>query len=225
MEEGLAIVLPGIDGCGPLNWSVARGLEDGGFRGGIVIHDWTTGYWGLTAYHLCAYERNRREAAKLAQFVMDYQDAFPGRPVHLVGHSAGGVLAAWALEALPEGRSVETAILMAPSLSPQYSLAEALRKVGQLWNFWSPYDLFFLVFITSLMGTMDRRHSVSAGFRGFTIPTNSGPEIAELYRRRFQQRRYKPSMARQYHLGGHFGWANRVFVAETLTPLLLDRSR
>jgi hypothetical protein len=31
-------------------------------------------------------------------------------------------------------------------------------------------------------------------------------------------------MLRQFHLGGHFGWTNRVFVAETLVPLLLGSS-
>ncbi len=37
-----------------------------------------------------------------------------------------------------------------------------------------------------------------------------------------RQQCHKLRMARQFHLGGHFGWANRVFVAEVVAPLLSD---
>src|SRR3954449_1783769 len=54
LTEGLVLVLPGVEGRGPLNWSIARGLLDGGWRGAILIRDWTTGWWPLFAYHLRA---------------------------------------------------------------------------------------------------------------------------------------------------------------------------
>jgi len=41
-----------------------------------------------------------------------------------------------------------------------------------------------------------------------------------LYRDRLRQRGYRPRMLGQFHWGGHLGWANRVFVAETVAPLL-----
>ena len=44
----------------------------------------------------------------------------------------------------------------------------------------------------------------------------------DLYRTRLRQCRYDLRMLRQFHLGGHFGWANRVFVAEVVAPLLID---
>ena len=52
LPGGLAIVLPGVEGWGPLNWSVARGLTHGGFPGAVMVHDWTTRLWPLFAYHL-----------------------------------------------------------------------------------------------------------------------------------------------------------------------------
>lgn len=221
LENGLAIVLPGIEGRGPLNWCIAQGINDGGFKGGILIHDWTTGIWPLFPFHLRARRRNRRRAATLAKTIVSYQDAFPGRPVHLIGHSGGGGMAVWTLEALPPGRTVNSAVLLGPALSTCYSLESALKKVETgIWNFWSPLDVFFLVALTGGLGTLDGRHRTSAGFNAFARPSGASQDVKKLYRERLNQRCYSPAMANQFHMGGHFGWANRVFVAETLTPIL-----
>jgi hypothetical protein len=91
--HGLAVVLPGVEGRGPLNWSIAHGLADGGFPGAVLVHDWTTGLWPLLLFHLRASRRNRRQASLIAETVLAYQDAYPGRPVYLVGHSGGAALA------------------------------------------------------------------------------------------------------------------------------------
>jgi pimeloyl-ACP methyl ester carboxylesterase len=225
LADGLALVLPGVEGRGPLSWSIAQGLNDGGFPGAIVVHDWTTGLWPLLLFHLRAWRRNRERAAAIARLVTAYQDSYPGRPVYLVGHSGGAALATWALEALPEDCTIPAALLLGPALSPGYPLGPALRRVQRgLWNFWSPLDLILLAAGTFLFGTVDGRHAVSAGCVGFALPEGSGEEERELYRTRLRQQRYRPGMARQFHFGGHFGWANRVFVAEVLTPLLLERA-
>jgi pimeloyl-ACP methyl ester carboxylesterase len=159
----------------------------------------------------------------VAQLIQDYQDEHPGRPVYLVGHSGGGALATWILEALPENRAVAGAVLLAPAISWGYPLAAALRKVQRwVWHFWSPLDFLLLGAGTSLVGTLDGRHTASAGLCGFAVPPDADREERELYARRLRQQRYTVAMARQFNLGGHFGWTNRVFVAETLAPLLLQ---
>ncbi len=220
LADGLVLVLPGIEGSGPVNRSIAAGLGDAGVPAAIRVHDWTTGLWPLLLFHLRARRRNRRQAQALAGFIVRYQDAFPGRPVSLVGHSGGGALAVWTLEALPPDRTVSTAVLLGPALSPAYALGPALRKVQRgIWHFYSPLDLFLLGLGTLLFGTVDGRHAFSAGLFGFQPPRGT-PAEADLYRQRLHQRCYRPAMARRFHLGGHFGWANRVFVAETLGPLL-----
>src|SRR5262245_26970481 len=66
LKRGLAIVLPGIEGAGPLSWNICKGLEDGGFPGEVVLQDWTTGFWPLFLYHLRGRSRNRKRAAALA---------------------------------------------------------------------------------------------------------------------------------------------------------------
>jgi hypothetical protein len=75
---------------------------------------------------------------------------------------------------------------------------------------------------TFLAGTADGRHSVSAGFCGFSMPPGAISEEQRLYRDRLRQRGYALGMLRQFHWGGHFGWTNRVFVAEEVVPLLAE---
>jgi hypothetical protein len=223
--NGLAVVLPGIEGCGPLNWSICQGLIDGGFPGAVVLWDWTTGLWPLLLFHLRAGRFQLAKAAALARFILDYQNDYPQQPVYLVGHSGGTALAALALEALPEGQAVTGAVLLGSALSPHFPLGPVLQKVQRgMWNFWSPLDIPLLAVGTLLFGTADGRHSVAAGLCGFSVPQSTAPEVMQLYLTRLHQRRYELRMARQFHLGGHFGWANRVFVAEEIAPLLTGGS-
>jgi hypothetical protein len=131
-------------------------------------------------------------------------------------------LAAWTLEALPAGRTVTGVVMLGAALSSGYPLGPALAKVEEeIWNFWSPLDLVLLVAGTLLFGTVDGQHAVSAGLCGFSMPEYIGAAERELYQSRLRQRGYDPRMVSQFHLGGHFGWANRVLVAESVTPLLL----
>jgi hypothetical protein len=221
LANGLAVVLPGIEGRGPVSRSIFRGINDSGFPGAVILWDWTTGLWPLLLFHLRSQRRNRRKGSALARLVIAYQNDYPGQPVYLVGHSGGAAVAAWAMEALPEGRAVTGAVMLGAALSPAFPLGPALRKVrGHLWSFWSPLDLPLLGAGTLIFGTSDGRHSVSAGLCGFNVPRGATAEVKELYHRRLRQRRYKLGMARQFNLGGHFGCANRVFVAEVVAPLL-----
>lgn len=219
--RGLVLVLPGIEGESCLNHDVARGLADGGFDGAIEIFDWTTGFFLLFLYHLRAWKRNVQQAERLAQRIADYQTQFPGRPVYIVGHSGGGALALMALERLGAGRHVTGAVLLLPGISPGYDLTNALLHCEQsLWLFRSILDVLFLGLLTTLVGTIDGKHTPSAGMVGFRMPVGLDPEQEALYRTRFCDVPYEPRMFASYNLGGHLGTVNRVFVAEWVAPLL-----
>ena len=57
-----------------------------------------------------------------------YRQAYPGRKVYLVGHSAGCAVVLAAAERLPTD-SVDRLILLAPSVCVTYDLRPALRTV------------------------------------------------------------------------------------------------
>lgn len=221
LENGLILVLPGIEGAGPLNWGIVRGILDAGDGAAVRMIDWTTGFWPFFPFHLRARQRNRDRAFAIARMIADYQDRYPGRPVYLVGHSGGAALAVWALEALPEPRTITAAVLLGAALSPRYPLATALARTQRgIWNFFSPLDWIFLTIGTILFGTFDGRHGVSAGWRGFAPPPGLDDEQQMLYQDRLHQHGYHPRMLGSFHPGGHLGWANRVFVSEVVAPLV-----
>lgn len=245
MEKGLVIVLPGIEGKSFVNIDLIRGLADGGVESAIELFDWTTGILSFLLYHLRGVTRNRQMAERIAASIVEYQDRYPGRPVQLVGHSGGTALAAFALEALPPGRRVTAAVLLASALSPHYDLGIAVSRTDRgIWNFISRLDLFFLGAGTLLFGTVDGRHCLAAGNRGFPGPPedilftpepgsplgdslgapwlvgDAGSFDENSSRPRLHQVPYRSSMLRSFHFGGHCGWTNRVFAAETIAPLI-----
>ena len=222
MQNGYVIVLPGIEGRGPLNRSVAKGLADGGVAAGIEVYDWTLGGSYLTAvFSLRAEGHNRSEGRKIARKIVAYQDKHSGKPTYIVGHSGGGGVAVFALESLPPGRQVTSAILLGPALSPDYDLRGALRHARQgIYNFYSPYDVGFLKVGTSVAGTIDGQFGRAAGAVGFTMPWGLSQEDRRLYASLLHQQPYSSKMANSGNIGTHVGWANRAFVAEWLAPLM-----
>ncbi len=220
-QQGLVIVLPGIEGQSGLNASIARGLARGGVPSAIEIYDWTLAGTASWLINLAGESRNRQHAERLALRIVAYQKQHPGRPVHLIGHSGGGGVAVFALEALPADRPVTGALLLAPALSPEYDLTRALQRTRHgIWNFYSGQDVGFLGVGTTLFGTIDREHGAAAGAVGFREPATLKPEGRRYYRTRLHQVRYTPRMARSGHGGGHTGWASQEFAREWLAPLI-----
>ena len=171
LEHGYTVILPGVEGLNSANSNLAQGLKNAGYSGAIEIDNWTTGSFLLLPVHLWNLDWNRRGALRIARKIVTYQDRYPGRPVHVIGHSGEGGVALWALEALPPGHTVTSAILLAPAVSPKYNLLEALDHTDAgIWNFYSPIDVFVLGTGTSLFGTIDGKSTPSAGAVGFRFP-------------------------------------------------------
>ncbi len=219
--RGVVFVLPGIEGRSVWNRNIALGLDEGGVSSAIEVYDWTTGVPGTFVYNLANLERNRRQARGLSDRIVAYRDRYPGRPVHLIGHSGGGGIAVLALEALPPGRQIDQAILLAPALSPDYDLSIALRRTRYgICNFYSTRDVSFLKVGTSLFGPVDRDFGVSAGATGFDPPDGLSEADRALYANRLRQVRWSPRMKEVGADGSHLGWASRQFAREYLAPLI-----
>jgi len=224
--QGYTLVLPGVEGTSRHNISIARGLVDAGHPAAIEVRDWTTGRAPLFLYHLMALQRNKKRAEEIAEQIVAYQQQYPGRPVTLIGHSGGAAMALLALEALPEGRQVTQVVLLAAAISPTYDLTTALaRSERGILSFYSWGDVPHLVLGTLAAGTLDRRHSVSAGASGFRVPKGLSDEALALYETRLVQVPYRVAMAGSFNLGGHAGPTTRKFVATWVAPRLVADSK
>jgi len=219
LDRGLVLILPGIEGRSFLNVSLMTGLLDAGLPYAMEIMDWTTGCFLLAVYHLRAWERNHRVARQIARRVVEYRRQYPGRPVWLIGHSGGGAMSLLTAECLSAEESLTGMVLLAPAMSSRYSCDAAMRRTERgIWNFYSAGDVWFLGLSTLVLGTFDGVHGPGAGCIGFAHGSDPSP-AAECQLRQIP---YRLGMISQFNLGGHFGCVHRVFVAETIAPILQE---
>jgi pimeloyl-ACP methyl ester carboxylesterase len=220
LDQGYTVVLPGIWGVQPVEYGIVEGLKDSNTPSAIELYDWTAGA-GRLIYNLRSIDHNQAEARKIAARIVAYQDRYPGRPVHVVGYSGGAGVAVLTLEAMPADRRVTDAVLLAPTLASDYDLRPAINHTERgIRNFYSPLDVPILMVLSTAVGTTDGRHTVAAGAVGFEPPQGTRPEERRDYESRVSQQSYDLGMLMDGHGGGHFGWANRTFVARHVAPLL-----
>jgi len=220
-DQGYTLVFTGIESAHVGHAAFVRGLKSGGVPSEIELVDWTTGTPALMLVHLRAEKRNRRKAEEIAAKIAQYQDEYPGRPVQLIGHSGGGGMALLTLEALPQKRQIDSAILLAPAVSPDYDLASALTRVERgIWNYSSVGDGALLGVGTTVFGTMDGSHRPAAGALGFRVPPDAGPVERGLYAQKLFEKPYRPRMAMNGNLSDHFGSLNMLFARNEIAPIL-----
>lgn len=216
-EHGLIIILPGIEGCSTVNESIVQGLIAGRLSHSIHVTDWRR-FRPWNPLHMAMKSHNRLQAERIAEHIRTYRLQFPDGAVHLIGHSAGAGMALFVLECLTDLK-ISSAILMAAAISRDYPIHDLLQRTAYgIWNFYSPLDLPAVGLGTMLFGTMDRRHTISAGALGFRQSTfmqrqkMNGPVLHQV--------RFTLSMMKAWNFGGHFGWTNAEFVRQHVSPLL-----
>lgn len=223
-QYGLVVVLPGIEGPSKWNRQLARGLDSGGVTSAIEIWDWTIAGAGTMIANQVNLQRNRDEAQRLADHIVAYQRKHPDAPVHLLGHSGGAGVAVFALETLPDEYPVEMAMLLAPAISPDYRLTEALAHTRRgICAFYSEEDVTLLRVGTTLFGSIDRDHGAAAGAVGFNIPEDATAEELALYDARFRQVRWSEQFEQRYGADGtHLGWTSPEFARRYLAPIIQE---
>jgi pimeloyl-ACP methyl ester carboxylesterase len=220
LDHGLVFCLDGVGGynVGP-QW-LREGLDAGGVPCAIYVFDWGHGPAGLFLADLLDEAGNQRRAAEMARLVKNYRKNYPGRPVYLIGHSGGAGMVVFALEAMAPDVMVDAALLLAPALDPGRNLAPALRHVRNgCYTTHSAADFPLMGIATSAFGTMDRKHTVSAGLVGFRLPEN----LSEADRREYaklRQAKWELELLAKGHAGGHMGWSSSWFARQYLAPIL-----
>ncbi len=220
LQHGLTMVLPGIESESVFSYGMCDGLQEGGVKGAIRVFNWGLPFPGGYLSNLTRIDRNRRRAQDIAEEICRYQDAFPGRPVHLVAQSGGAGVAVFAAEALPAGRAVDGIVLLGAALSPDYNLSAALRRSRKgILNSYSRRDYFILKWGTRLFGTTDRCFTESCGCVGFRIPGSLTAGDAALYEHKLEQLAWHPDMADAcHHWGGHLSSGGEVYLARHIAP-------
>ncbi len=222
LEQGLTLVLPGIEAAGPFADAMVNGLA-GAVPGAVQIF-----YWGIPfpeGYlpNLMWLRRNRAKAAELAQVILRYQDRYPGRPVHILANSGGAGPAIFAVELLPLDRRIDGLVLLGGAISSTYDLREVLRRLDKgIFNFYSHRDWIVLGIGTSLFGTSDRKPHIACGCVGFKRPaTIADPE--NLYAK-LHQVKWKPGLIDDCgHWGTHGFSASERYVRQYVAPWIAKK--
>ena len=179
--KGVVVILPGIEGESRANRDIRQGLQAAGVPYALVIYRWGAPVPGLGGMLInqADVSRNRRQAEELASQVAAYQMKHPNVPVFFIGHSAGGGIAVFTLEALGRiagAKPIDGAFLLSSSLSADYDLTDALRMTRRGLVNVSNIDDNLLNTGTATFGNVDGKHGDSAGRVGFA---RSYPKVFE----------------------------------------------
>ncbi|MCS7072135.1 MAG: hypothetical protein NZM00_11555, partial [Anaerolinea sp.] len=215
-DQPLLFHLPGIGGHRLPDITLTRGLLAGGLEAEIYIYDWTGDDEGLNA--LTNTHRHAQQSGIVAGKLAEVARRQPQRRIILTSHSGGAGIAAWALERLPPDVQVDTWLMIAPAVSPDFDLSRALAHVrGRAYSFNSSLDPV-LGFGTRNFGTIDRVKTESAGRNGFVRP----PGADEAQYQKLVQFPYDPAWVRLGHPGEHIGATSYTFARRIIAPLLLS---
>lgn len=216
-----------VGGAGPVGHvgsiDVPRGLQEAGYSGLVEVFTWQ----GVShARDQIDLHNNRLSAADLASRIRAYMRRYPGRSVNLIALSAGTGITTFALEYLPEKYHVDNVVFLGCSLSADYDLTRALKRIGgRLYVVHSPEDRI-LKNVVWYSGTVDRASAMEgvAGLVGFRLPRHVGPDSKTQYEK-LRNIPYRSEFAKTGYEGGHIDSTSRAFIREYVAGVIMDTKR
>lgn len=202
---------------------VVEGMLEAGYTGAGELVAWETGK-GLMADQKASVAYKRSKAKEAAEDIWRYQAKYSGAPVGLLGFSACTAEAIFALEVLPETTQVDHVVLLGASISRDYDLTEALKRVkDKLYIFTSSRDRM-LSLAMPLSGTADRKHVPGAGIKGFVLPNGASDATRQLYAAKVVTIPYTKDFRMDQNKGHHFDNVKKEFIRHQVAPLLMGRT-
>jgi len=223
-EDDTIIFVQGTSG--PVRWGdrqLARAMRAAECPARLVVHQWHRSRppcyvtWNRKEYALV-----ERAAADLARMIADIQGERPKGTVHIAAQSAGCEVVRLGLAQLPPGASVESGIMVAPSVSPEAPLEDALAHVTRKLYYTTSSLDGLLAIGTWIVCSTDQKRCSSAGFTGFRPREGLDEESLRLYRERLVRVRWKPRHILDGWFGHHAsGWSPR-FAAKYAIAMFCD---
>lgn len=211
-EHGITFYCPGVANADLGDAGIRAGLEEAGYRGQVARMTWSVSFNPVIdqTVRVIAQQGGKR----LADYIQEYLDKYPGQPVNVVGLSAGTGVAIWALEALKPQYKVDNVVLISSSLSHNYDVSPALRRVsGKIYNYYSPIDAV-LAGPMKVFGSIDGVFlEDAAGAVGIRVPPGADGRVVNIaWRAEFEKFGY---------YGGHGDGTNAEFVRYEIAPHLV----
>lgn len=202
---------------------VIEGMLEAGYRGAGDLVQWETGR-GLVKDQDASVAYKRSKAKAGAASIQSYQKEHPGAPVGLLGFSAGTAEAIFALEVLPESAPVDHVVLLGTSISRDYDMTEALKRVNnKLFIFTSTHD-HMVGTMMKFSGTADRKfHDPGAGIKGFVLPAGASAATRQLYADKIVTIPYSEDFRKDGDKGHHFDNVKKEFIRDHVAPLLMGK--
>ena len=201
-----------------------RGLMAADLPWAMEIWPWQHGWRSGFLREIFDIERNRRQADGLAEEIRAYRREYPGRPVRLIGMSAGAAVVTFALEQLPAD-AVTDVVLLSCAVSADYDMTRALTAVKRrAIVVHSTFDFLVLGLGTSVVGAVDRQRGVSAGMTGFRWEADRLTDAQRRQYAKLTQIRWRPWMIGLGYFGEHATSSSMSFAARVLAPLLVEEA-
>ena len=176
----------------------------------FVTHAYVWGTPLLSLHNLHDQEGNRERAATLGREIAEYRRTYPEAVIDLIGYSGGGGFAAFVVEALPDGLTINRLLLIAPALSLDYPFREkVLPHISEFVTLYASSWDTQLRFGTAIAGNMDGSNRGCIGVTGFGF---EHPRVIELH--------WDSSMIGDLHLGNHTSYLSSAWQRKFLLPAI-----
>lgn len=209
-QNGITFYCPGAGNFDFGDVGVRRGLEAAGYQGQAASVLWTVGLGPGVDQRL---GNARLGGLQLARTIEHYVDKYPGRPVNVIGLSAGTGVAIWALENLKSGYAIDNVVLLGSSLWHRYDVSKALRGVnGNIYNYYSPNDQV-LSGLMKVFGTIDGVFAEDGGGAVGLHPPNGSDRVINI--------QWEPAFERYGNFGNHTDGTRAPFVKEYISKHIM----